>query len=391
MGLPRWHTWQVGRDLWDRPIGACRFALRLALLFATLFALPLLADRVAWSDGQSADGRIRTGGDGRVRLHDGARLREWSLPELAALTCEPATQRMERAWRFIEAGKTAKEFHGEPYPVIELEARATLRDGRVVPGHLMTSVFYIESGDTTRKLVIRHQLKGQPGQGFGDLVYPCRMEFADPAVATLPTLRVQVEALAGCQPELAWVWRSPATVAGRVTRTEPGVFSVEIDGADPVIALRDGLSIAVGWPGSGDATLRARLAQGIADVKDFFDDRRLLAVASNATDVTVAYSLVLVSRAGRTTLAAAASQPWRLEVWRWRLGEGPDVLLAARAVMYRDIRAPNAPLPTVAQDPQIRPGAAAAALELVWRWNELQPLQPIAPVPAGATGPAPRP
>lgn len=337
---------------------SCRAERRVvaALLGVLLPAWLALADRVVWSDGRTLDGTLETGEGAAVKLHDGRQVLTWGTDEIAEITFTPATQQMERAWQFIEAGKTAKTFSGLPYPTMELQADVLLRDGRVSRGHVMTTVLYLTHDARTEKLILKYKLRGEEGQAFTNLVYPQRLIWgaqAPAAAARATAVRVTL-ARAGPQDELALVSRAKMTEA-EVRRTAPGTFRVTLEGGDAVPAVRQGLRIAVGWRGGAPEATRLRLEQGLRDLKDFFDVRQLLAVSQETNDATTCHTLLLLSRGGATTLHAAASQPWRLEVWKWRLGETNDLTAASRCVLFRGVRAPEGPLPAVRLDAGLQP------------------------------------
>jgi len=355
--------------------GLGRGLIPLLLVGALLPAGVALADHVVWSDGREADGRLETGEGAMIRLHDGRQVLSWATESIAQITCTPATQQMERAWQFLEAGKTAKRFSGQPYPTMELQADVRLRDGRAVHGHLMTTVLYLTRGARTEKLVLKYKLRGEEGQTFTNLIYPQTLTWAanPPALpgGASGAVRVTVSP-AGAQDEVAAVARSNMTEA-EVRRTAAGAFHLTLNGGDIVPAVRRGARIAVGWRGEAPAAAQARITQGLRDLKDFFDDRQLLAVAQAADDPTTCHTLLLLSRAGGTTLHAAATQPWRLEVWKWRLGESTnDLTAASRCVLFRGLRASDEPLPQVRVDAGLQT-VAQLSTDSVWRVESLQP------------------
>lgn len=313
------------------------------LLFLCAAGLTAGADRIEWSDGTAWEGTVRLPAAGGLRFHDGRQVREWPLAEVAAIEWMPATQRMERAWRFIEAGKTAKEYTGGSYPTMELNAVVTLQDGADHAGHLMTTVLYLEEPQQTRKLVVKHKLVGEAGTTPADLLYPRRLT-RPPAPSGRRTRRLLMDGAPFDEVALAARW--PVTAAVPLRR-EAERFLFDQSGEAPVLAVRRGRRIDVGWGNEAGADMRRRLQTNLGHVRDFFDRFDLIAVASNAADAEVAFSLVLAWREGRTTMSGDRTQPWRLEVWRWRLGEGGQDLLAARAVLMRGIRGRDAPLPEV--------------------------------------------
>ncbi len=317
-------------------------------LLTALLVSQAWAGHVEWSDGRRQEGTLQAGPNGTVRLHDGARVREWPLEGVSRVVFRPEKERLERAWRFVEAGQTRKEEWGDPFPVAELTADVWLADGGRVSGHLLSTVVYLQTAEGTEKIVVKHKLRGQPGEGMDALAYPAELVFgaADAGVGGRAAT-VRLEGNPPC--ELAAVSRETMNTAAVAPAADDG-WRVALEGGDAVVALRAEERIRVGWRGACDAAVTARIAQGLTDLKDFFDGRELLACAIDPADATVCHTLLLLHRKGATTLASKASQPWRLEVWRWRLGEGDDISAARRAVLFRGILAPKAPLPQVVLD-----------------------------------------
>jgi hypothetical protein len=317
------------------------------------------ADTVTWTDGHTWEGTVELGESAQVRLHDGKRVRAWPLEEIAGIAFRPSTQDMERAWVFKEAGKTAKEFTGEPYPTLELQSAVSLRNGETVGGHLLTTVFYLSRSNRTEKLVLKFKLRGREGETYSNLVYVARIRLGEAApgsggAAGSGHASVRVAGV-DAKAELSLVSRRRMQEA-EVKRVGPGAFRVEVDGGDLIPAVREHNRICVGWKGEAAPAARRRIEQGLRDLKDFFDERTLLAISQEPSDETTCHTLLLLSRAARTTMDGPKTQPWRLELWKWRLGsETNDITAASRCVLFRGIREPGAPLPEVKLDGGLRP------------------------------------
>ena len=332
-------------------------SLRIALLVLTVALRGRAAeDSVLWSDGRTWSGTVRMAGDARLPLHDGKRIRPVALAEIARIDWQVETQRMERAWTFVEAGRTEKRFEGEPYPVRHWKARIALRNGEVIPGHLISTVFYLEDDEGTSRLVVKSKQRGQPGESPDDLVAPVLVQFGAGAESAGdgPTVRRLRVAQAPAELSVGAASLHP-TAALEVRQEGPGLFRFAMEGRRPVLALRSGLEVRVGWPAAQDAAaeakLRVRVEAALPHVRDFFDERRLLAVLQDPDDPARGHSLMLLLREGRTTLGGAHPNPWHVEVWTWRLGEEEDRLLfEGRAVLARDRRASQDPLPNVVPD-----------------------------------------
>ena len=84
----------------------------------------------------------------------------------------------------------------------------------------------------------------------------------------------------------------------------------------------------------------------MAHVRDFFDERRVLGICSDPDKKTV-YSLMLLHRAGKTTLGGKRANPWRVGIWRWKVGADGRLLLAGRGCFFRGIIGRDEVLPVV--------------------------------------------
>lgn len=328
---------------------------RLVLLLGLglMAAGAAMGDQVIWSNGEVWEGKLQLSGQGDLRLHDGVRLWNWRLDMLSSLDWHPSTQRMERAWRFLEAGQTAKEFTGESYPTLEVECTATLLDGSVKTGHLLTTVFYLEQDGQTRKVIIKKKLRGEAGETVEDIDHPVRLVFAAPSVLARRKCRITLAGVTIQTAELALVTALPATTSMPVSPQRDRSFLTEISGETCIWALREGAAITVGWKDAASPELKQRVADALKqDLRDFFDGRRLLGVSTNAPAETV-LSLVLFTREGQTTLGGARTQPWRLEVCRWRMADDGQNQFAARAVLFRGIRSEQDPLPEIRIVPEL--------------------------------------
>ena len=331
--------------------GRCRSGvLRLvAVVAAVLFysAVPVHARSnrfavVQFSNGEQLEGTLSLTTGSELKIHDGKQLRTLTLDVLQEMVFEPEQETMEQKWRFPEAGRTRKETWGQPYPVREILAAISLADGTVIRGHVYTTVFYLEGKEQTTKVVLRAKDRGGEGQTFADIVYPVRISFSDPASWLSRVIDIKVgEAGAG---ELV-VLTPGALLRVPATRgTEASTFRLKgLLTTNCFLAVKFPSHIAVGWPATADTGLAARIQQGLGDAEDFFDVQNLLGVYRCGGDV---YTLLQLSRKRSTTLDAAASQPWRLEIWRWK-DRDDHLMVAGRGYFFRGILAPGVAPPDV--------------------------------------------
>ena len=87
------------------------------------------AGTIEFSDGRLVAGNISLTPGGTLKIEAGPAMRVLPLDAVREIRLTPETETMERAWRFKEAGQTAKEYFGDPYPVRHLAVTVTLGDG----------------------------------------------------------------------------------------------------------------------------------------------------------------------------------------------------------------------------------------------------------------------
>ncbi len=304
---------------------------------------------VEFSDGKVLAGKLSLTAGSELRLHVGNQVRSLALDRVREIRLSPEKETLERHYRFPEAGKTTREFTGDPYPVRELQTTVTLVGGETLTGHLYTTVVYVEGEDGAQKVILPAKQTGDEGQTLKTLVYPARIFFGDtpPATETALTLHLKMPGVtAGSQ--------VAALTRGTLTRLEgkPGKAVSEFQLPSPLgkelfLGVRNGGKILVGWPKEADDKILASVRAALPNSEDFFDDRRLLGVFRDATNNDI-YSLLLAVRKGKTTLPQARSQPWCLEIYRWKTDEaGQRLMLAGQGYLFRGIDAKEETPPAV--------------------------------------------
>jgi hypothetical protein len=305
--------------------------------------------RIEFSDGHAVDGKISLTPGGELKIQAGSQIRVLDLARVRELRLAPEKEEMDRSWRFKEAGQTAKEFSGEPYPVRYLQTTVLLAGGESLTGHLYSTVLYVESGESVQKVLLLAKQRGNEGQTLKSLVYPTRVSFNGATVAdsATATLRLKWQGL-GPTSEIAALTRgalvpltpTPAGPAGEFKMNSPS-------GREFFLAIRTGAKIVAGWPAEKDETTLAQVQRALVNSEDFFDERRVLGVVRDKAAGEI-YSLMLAVRKGQTTLEETRSQPWRLEIYRWKTEEGSDrLMLAGQAYLFRGIGAKNEAVPAV--------------------------------------------
>ena len=324
----------------------------MVFLICSLFLVPCSFARpgvIEFSDGKSLEGNITLTPGKQLQLLDGAQQRGLGLERVREIRIAPEEETMERAWRFLEAGKPAKEFTGPPYPVRHVKATVVLADGATVRGHLFTTVLYIEGREETRKVILYAKQRGAEGQTLAQLSYPSLVRFTDAVAPGEARVRVtlRLPGLGHATELMGLTLGSLVSLAAHPTG-QPAEYDMTAPLGEPVLlGCQTGHEIIMGWSNAAPAKVVARIKEGVNDAEDFFDGKELLGVYDDEPAGNV-YSLMLLSRRGATTLGGDKTQPWRVSVWRWKYDpETNQLMLAGRGDLFRGILGRGDALPTV--------------------------------------------
>lgn len=304
---------------------------------------------VQFSNGEIVEGAISMTAGNPLRIHTGKELRSLPLDVVREIRFEPEKEAMEQKWRFVEAGRTQKEKWGQPYPVREIKATVLLAHGETVQGHIYTTVLYVEGEQHVTKVVLRAKDRGEEGQKLSDLVYPVRVFFSDRAFSPAGAVRIKVRESGATE----LVALTPGALARLPASRIPDTNEFQLSGlanACAFVAVKTDQGIRVGWPVGSDTGLVARIENALENVEDFFDSKKLLGVYRSGEDL---YSLVMLHRTGQTTLGSAKSQPWRLEIWRWR-DSGDGIMIAGRGFFFKGIVRQTEEPPRIIVLPEMR-------------------------------------
>ena len=322
--------------------------MSLALLLASLAVAPAQerAGKIEFSDSNTLSGVISLTPGGELKIEAGPQIRTLALDRVREIRFAPEKEDMERAWRFREAGQTAKEFFGDPYPVRHLAATVTLGNGEKISGHLYTTVLYVADGENVQKVILLAKQRGKEGDTFQSLVYPKLISFGDSAAATA-MVKLKLSGL-GVKPEVVAITRGALVRLEAKPRSGAGEFEMPSPlGKEFFIAAKSGPTILIGWPKPAEEKIIRTSSRGaLTNSEDFFDDRRILGAFEDTPNSEI-YSLVLAVRKGKTTLDETRSQPWRLELYRWKLDDDGRVMLAGQDYFFRGIGAKDEAPPAV--------------------------------------------
>jgi hypothetical protein len=299
-----------------------RFSILISVLFLALGGFARADGRpgsVEWSDGRKLSGALSLTPGKALRLFTATEQVELQLAEVKDIRFKVEKEEMQDGFYFPNAGQATQVKTGEVYPVRYLQTEITLADGKVLDGHLFTTMLYVETDDATEKVPLVAKQTGTNGEKLADLAYPTLVRFdSDAPAAGTVQIDLTHAGLTGIhqlvtvsKPDLALL---PALqVAGKQIWTVPLgdpnrlLFSVEAP---------DGVHVA--WPDKeADPVIQQAVATSLNVMRDFFDTRTLLGCFAD-TDEGDVYTLVMLGREGKTYSFDADKKPWSLVILRWK-------------------------------------------------------------------------
>ena len=321
------------------------FILGLGLLLGGMAAgaAQERAGKIEFSDSSVLSGIISLTPGTDLKLQSGSEVRVLALDRVREIRLTPEKEEMERAWRFKEAGQTAKDFYGNPYPVRHLATTITLGGGEKITGHLYTTVLYVADGEAVKKVILLAKQRGKEDETFKQLIYPMQITFGDSAAGASANMKLKLAGL-GAKPEVIAITRG-ALVRLEAKPHNDGEFEMPSPlGKDFFLAAQSGSKLIVGWPHPTDEKITDLIRSALTNSADFFDDRRVLG-AFEDLDNSEIYSLVFAVRKGKTH--GTSDQTWRLEVYRWKLDDDRRVMLAGQSYFFRGTSAKGGAPPAV--------------------------------------------
>lgn len=303
---------------------------------------------VTFSDGSTISGEVRLVPGGELRFHDGTNFRTLTPQQVGEIRLHPTSERLVRAFAMPEPGKAIRVETGDPYPLRELSVIIGLTSGESLRGHLYATAVLVALEEEDRKVFIPAKQQGAAGTSLAALVYPQRIVFAPGAESPRDPTRLKIET---SQPIDALGLVTRDTLAALDAVREDGFWrSDALLGSAPYVAVQSGMHITVGWDGD-DADLHRRLAKGIEDIRDYYEDKQLIAVRAIPGTSQVDSVMRLVRRGPSTDGSSAEGQrkPWHVEIWRWVVDDmdPTHLLLSARGTLFRGLYASEGELPQV--------------------------------------------
>jgi len=135
------------------------------------------------SNGLKVPGHVYTTRGKRLKIFNLDRQVYEYVPVPACKTIEAVVEwaRIEKQWRFKEAGDPEKIYTGKTYPVRKLAWRLTLRNGHRITGHILGQPLYVEHNGKRERFILHDRDKGPLGASLDDLVYIRRVAFGPKA------------------------------------------------------------------------------------------------------------------------------------------------------------------------------------------------------------------
>ena len=121
-------------------------------------------------------GTFERGEDIRSHLYDARQTAEdiyeyVPVPAVREIETIVEWERMEKEWRFKEAGSAEKVYTGREYAARKFAYRLTLLGGHTITGHIVGQPLYLARGEAADRFVLHDRQKGPLDTRLEDLVY----------------------------------------------------------------------------------------------------------------------------------------------------------------------------------------------------------------------------
>ena len=128
---------------------------------------------VELSSGAKVPGRIFTTRAERVKIFNLEKEVYEYVPVPAVRKIETVIEweRMEKDWRFKEAGSPEKVYTGRSYPARKFAYRLTLVNGHTITGHILGQPLYLARDGKADRFILHDRQKGPLDSTLEDLVY----------------------------------------------------------------------------------------------------------------------------------------------------------------------------------------------------------------------------
>lgn len=299
---------------------------------------------------------------GRERLFDLDAVQSIHLdPRPELLSRQRPAERMERKWDWKDRVdpdnrpdqlSSEKVYIGDPFPVRELQAVVTFTSGEVLAGSLDRTAVYIypEGEFAARRFIIRSEERGGEGEKFDDLLHVESIRFLEEGRQFHANQYIRFSKALPDDLESVWAV-THRTLTPVATEQVPGSRdTVEISGTYGegfYIAVKKGGEYHIGWRNRADERLYRSAERHLRDLRDYYNERRLLGVCDLEGSHDVLTLVILrrhVAEGSATERhperygldADSSLEFFRLAVWRWRYDpESGLMVLMKRGSFFR--------------------------------------------------------
>ncbi|MCX5654713.1 MAG: hypothetical protein NTY65_08720 [Planctomycetota bacterium] len=135
------------------------------------------------SSGLKVPGHIFTTRAARLKIYNLDReIYEYvPVPALKSIDTEVELERMDKEWRFKEAGSPEKVYSGRECPVRKVSYTLTLLNDHKIRGHILGQPLYVAHNDKADRFLLHDRDKGAMGQTLADIPYIKRVELGPEA------------------------------------------------------------------------------------------------------------------------------------------------------------------------------------------------------------------
>jgi hypothetical protein len=119
------------------------------------------------------------------------------VPAIKSIETTLEWERMDKEWRFKEAGNPEKVYSGREYPVRKVQYVLTLLNDHKIRGHILGQPLYVARDETADRFLLNDRSKGAMGETLGALKYIKHVELGPEAYnLAVEELKAKAEAAA---------------------------------------------------------------------------------------------------------------------------------------------------------------------------------------------------
>ena len=166
----------------ERPAsGQVQVSLLAVIALAAVLASGTVAEDITFVEDDTTSAERGQGAAAPPFVGAGEAYEYVPVPALTSMEGTVEWERMDKEWRFKEAGHPEKVYSGRKHLVRSPAWTLTLRNGRPIRGHVLGQPLYVEHHGKAERFILHQHDKGAVVQRLADLVYIRRVEFGPEA------------------------------------------------------------------------------------------------------------------------------------------------------------------------------------------------------------------